>query len=177
MARRGRFGRLPRSSPDLTSTIVAMGREYQNKQDQNILNWVVPKEKLAEENSWDKGGKVDGKVVTDEYLLSYVAKRRDGLAKDDPLYAEMDQKLSEYTFSVANSKQELKYAQHKVSDGAMSSFYNKWAGKLPQNSEAWRNMMTLSAQYHDRAKSGSGGGGGSTGGATRCSDSVAWDVT
>ena len=148
MARRGRFGRRPRSSPDLTATIVAMAREYQNMRDRNIVN------------SWEKGGKFEGKQVTDEALLSHLKSRAAGLAKDDPMYDEASQRVDEYTFSISNSKMELRYAQGKASDASMASFYNKWSGKLPQNSEAWRNMQTLAAQYRDRAKSGGGGGGG-----------------
>src|SRR6188472_3942053 len=151
MARRGRFGRRPRSSPDLTSTIVAMAREYQNMRDRNIVN------------SWEKGGKFEGKQVTDEALLSHLKSRAAGLAKDDPMYDEASQRVDEYTFSISNSKMELRYAQGKASDAAMASFDNKWSGKLPQNSEAWRNMQTLAAQYRDRAKSGGGGGGGGGG--------------
>lgn len=148
MARRGRFGRRPRSSPDLTATIVAMAREYQNMRDRNIVN------------SWEKGGKFEGKQVTDEALLSHLKSRAAGLAKDDPMYDEASQRVDEYTFSISNSKMELRYAQGKASDASMASFYNKWSGKLPQNSEAWRNMQTLAAQYRDRAKSAGGGGGG-----------------
>jgi hypothetical protein len=148
MARRGRFGRRPRTSPDLTATIVAMAREFQSTRDANIVN------------SWEKGGKFEGTQVTDDVLLKHLKRRRDGISKDDPLYDQMDQRLTEYTFTVANSKQELAYAQHKVTDAGMSDFYNKWAAKLPQDSEAWRNMMKLAAQYKDRAAKGSGGGGG-----------------
>jgi len=125
-----------------------MAREYQSTRDRNILN------------SWDKGGKFEGKQVTDQVLLKHLADRRNGLAKDDPLYDEMDQRLTEYTFAVDNSKMELKYAEGKVSDGGMAAFYARAATKLPQNSEAWRKMKTLAAQYKDRAHSGGGGGGG-----------------
>jgi hypothetical protein len=90
--------------------------------------------------------------------------RKEGLDKDDPLYDEYSQRLDEYTFSIANSKQELRYAEGRVGDAAMATFYKGWAGKLPQDSEAWRNMMMLAAQYKDRAKSSGGGGGGRGGG-------------
>jgi len=110
-----------------------MAREYQNMRDRNIVN------------SWEKGGKFEGKQVTDEALLSHLKSRAAGLAKDDPMYDEASQRVDEYTFSISNSKMELRYAQGKASDASMASFYNKWSGKLPQNSEAWRNMQTLAA--------------------------------
>jgi hypothetical protein len=132
-----------------------MAREYQQTKDKNIVN------------SWEKGGKFEGRQVTDSVLLDHLKTRRDGIAKDDPLYDEMDQRLTEYTFTVDNSKQELKYAQHKVSDAGMAEFYGKWAAKLPVDSEAYRNMAKLAAQYKDRAVKGGSGSGGGGGGRRR----------
>jgi len=152
MARRGRFGRRPRTSPDLTATIVAMAREYQSMRDRNILN------------SWDKGGKFEGRQATDQMLLKHLQDRKAGLDPDDPMYDEASQRLTEYTFAISNSKMELRYAEGKVSDAGMAAFYNKASRTLPQNSEAWRNMKMLAAQYADRAKSAGGGGGGGRGG-------------
>jgi hypothetical protein len=129
-----------------------MAREYQSMRDRNILN------------SWDKGGKFEGKQVTDQMLLSHLKARRDGLSPDDPMYDEAGQRLTEYTFAVDNSKKELDYAEGKASDGDMARFYANAATKLSVNSEAWRNMRTLAAQYKDRAAKGSGGGGGGGGG-------------
>jgi hypothetical protein len=124
-----------------------MAREYQNMRDRNILN------------AWEKGGKFEGKAVTDDMLLSHLRERRDGLDLDDALYDEYGQRLTEYTFAVDNSKMELRYAEHKVGDAGMAGFYRKAAAKLPKDSEAWRNMMKLAAQYKDRASTGGGGGG------------------
>ena len=76
------------------------------------------------------------------------------------MYDEASQRLTEYTFAIDNSKMELRYAEGKVSDAGMAAFYNKAARTLPQNSEAWRNMKMLAAQYADRAKTAGGGGGG-----------------
>ena len=132
-----------------------MAREYQATKDKNIVN------------SWEKGGKFEGRQVTDSVLLKHLKDRRDGISKEDPLYDEMDQRLTEYSFTVENSKQELLYAQHKVSDAGMAQFYGKWAAKLPQDSEAYRNMAKLAAQYKDRAVKGGSGSGGGGGGRRR----------
>ena len=130
-----------------------MAREYQNMRDQNIVN------------AWNEGGKFEGQKVTDDMLIDFLKDRRAGVSPDDPLYDQYDQRVTEYTWAVKNSKQELAYAEGKVGDAAMSRFYKQAAGALPKDSEAWRNMMKLAAQYADRAASaGRGGGGGGRGG-------------
>jgi len=125
-----------------------MAREYQTMRDRNILN------------SWEKGGKFEGRQATDQMLLKHLQDRKAGLDPDDPMYDEASQRLTEYKFSIDNSKMELRYAEGKVSDLGMAAFYNKASRTLPQNSEAWRNMRMLAAQYKDRAKTAGGGGGG-----------------
>lgn len=155
MARSGRFGRLPRAAPDLTATLVAIAREMAAQEDANMFE------------AWESGGEVNGKKVTDEMLLEHIQKRRDGLAKDDPLWTRWDQTLDNYTFSIEESKISLRYAQGAVSDMQMADFYKRWAGKLPRNSEAYRNLMRSAAQFMDAAKSRGGGGGGGGGGRGR----------
>jgi hypothetical protein len=152
MARTGRFGRLPRAAPNLSSTIVSLAREMAALEDSNILN------------AWEEGGLYKGKKVTDAMLLDHFRKRRDGLSKTDPLWDKWDQALTNYTFSIEESKMSLKYAQHKVGEGQMAAFYTKWAKKLPTDSEAYRELMRSAAQFADAASSGGGGGGGGGGG-------------
>jgi hypothetical protein len=147
MARRGRFGRLPRSAPDLTSTIVAILREYQSQRDTNI------------QDAWEKGGTFEGKKVTDEMILQHWKDRRNEVSRDDPLWDSYNQSVNNLTFGISNSKQELGYAQKKINDTQMAAFYTQWAGHYPQNSEAWRRMMNLAAQYSERAKAASSSGG------------------
>jgi len=132
-----------------------MAREYQNMRDQNIVN------------AWNEGGKFEGQAVTDDMLIAHLKERRANVSPDDPLYDQYDQRVTEYTWAVKNSKQELLYAEGKVGDAAMSRFYKQAAGALPKDSEAWRNMMKLAAQYADRAAAAGRGGGGGGGGGRR----------
>lgn len=145
MATRARFGRLPRSAPSLTATIVALAQQYEAQRETNLLS------------AWNDGGLFEGKKVTDEMVLAFLKEKRDGLSHDDPMWDHYDQQLSQYTFAIENSKMELRYQQHKVSEGAMVGFYKKWAGKVPRNSEAWRERMKLAAGYADRARSAAAG--------------------
>jgi len=140
MARRGRFGRLPRSAPDLSSTLVAILREYQAQRDRNI------------QEAWEKGGDFEGHKVTDDMILAHWKDRRDTVSKDDPLYDTYQQSVQNMEFGIDNSKQELRYAQGKVNDGAMAAYYRGWATKYPVDSEAYRRMMMLAAQYTERSK-------------------------
>jgi hypothetical protein len=152
MARRGKFGRLPRSAPDLSSTIVAILREYQSQRDRNI------------QQAWENGGEFEGSPVTDQRILDHWRMRVSEVSEDDPLYDTYKQGVFNMEFTIANSKQELGYAEKKYNDTQMAAFYRSWAGKHPVQSEAWRKMMTLAAQYAERAKAeaarGRGGGGG-----------------
>jgi len=152
VARSGRFGRLPRAAPDLTSVIVSMAQEYNSQQDANIIK------------AWEEGGEFEGKPVTDQILLKHMRQRRDAISKDDPLWEEWDIRLDEYGFAIEESKMTLSYAQHKVNETQMATFYTKWAKKLPVNSEAYRNLMRSAAQFIDAAKQRAGGGGGGGGG-------------
>jgi hypothetical protein len=152
MARSGRFGRLPRAAPNLTSTIVSLLREYAAQQDTNIFD------------AWENGGEFEGKPVTDDMLLKHIKTRRDDLDPSDPMWDRWNVMLDNYTFSIEESKMSLRYAQHKVNETQMAQFYKTWAGKLPVNSEAYRNLMRSAAQFMDAAKSRAGGGGGGGGG-------------
>ena len=117
MARRGVFGRLPRAAPDLTNTLVALIREANAQEDQNMVD------------AWKNGGKVEGKGVDDDRLLDHMKKRRDALSPDDPLWDEWNNNYIQYDFSIHESKMALKNDQGKVSDAEMASFYRKWAGR------------------------------------------------
>jgi hypothetical protein len=74
VARTGRFGRQPRSAQSLTNTLVAIAREFQRTQDQNLMD------------AWQKGGTVNGGKVTDAMVLKHWKDRMEGVSKDDPLY-------------------------------------------------------------------------------------------
>lgn len=148
MARTPRFGRLPRTAPDLSGAIVAMMREFEAQRQQNIVD------------AWKSGGSFEGKKVTDGMLLKFFDDKLNGLDPADPLYDEAKNTRLQYRFAVDNSKMELRYAEGSVSDAGMSSFYRREAGKHPPNSEIHRSLMKLAAQYKTRAAAGGRGGGG-----------------
>jgi hypothetical protein len=142
MATRARFGRLPRSAPSLTSTIVALAQEYQRVRESNIID------------AWRNGGEFEGKKVTDEMLMKWLKERRSELSPDDPKWDYYDNQITQYEFAIANSKEELEYKRGNRTDMQMAAFYHKWAAKLPKSSEAYREREKLAAGYADRAASG-----------------------
>lgn len=139
MARRGRFGRLPRRAPDLTASLVSIAREMQNLRDQNIVD------------AWEKGGEFEGQQVTDEMILQHWKNRRDSLDSNDPLWDQYNNLVENYTFSIEDSKMTLGYAEGKISDSKMAAFYREWANKVPTDSEVYRKLMRSAAQYADWA--------------------------
>jgi len=149
VARRGVFGRLPRAAPDLTNTLVALIREANAQEDQNMVD------------AWKNGGKVEGKGVDDDRLLEHMKKRRDALSPDDPLWDEWNNNYIQYDFSIHESKMALKNDQGKVSDAEMASFYRKWAGRedVQQDSEFYRTLMSSAAKWAEAAKGRSAGRG------------------
>ena len=153
MARSGRFGRLPRTAPNLASTIVSMVREVNAQEDQNMLQ------------AWEEGGLYKGKKVTDKMLLDHFKMRRDSMSPTDPLWDKWNTTVQNYEFAIEESKMSLKYAEGKIDDSTMAGFYRTWARKLPVDSEAYRNLMRSAAQFADAAAArGRGGGGGGRGG-------------
>lgn len=144
--RTGRFGRLPKSSPDLTASIVQMLREYAAMVDQNMVD------------AWKNGGKVDGKTVSDERLLAHFRKRRDALAKDDPLYTQWDERITQYSFAIDESKMRVKWDNKTISEAGMAAFYQGWLKKTPKGSEFYRTLQSSYGQWHNAAISRGGGG-------------------
>lgn len=140
MARQGRFGRLPRRAPDLTSAIVAMMREYWNTMENIMVS------------SWREGGEVDGKQVTDEALLKFWLERRDSVQEDDPLWDYYDQQHDQYKFAIDESKVGLKYAQHKMSAKQVAQWYKGQSDQFAVNSEMYRTVMGQAAKFLDAAK-------------------------
>lgn len=139
MARSGRFGRLPRTAPDISSAIIALAREFIAAEERNYVD------------AWNNGGEVDGVRVTDDVLLAFFRKRRDGLSPKDPDWDKYNNVLGQYEFAIENSKMELKYAEGKVTDAGMAKFYREQAAKYPVDSEIYRRLRTLAAQYTERA--------------------------
>jgi len=140
MARTGTFGRLPRALPSLTSTLVAIAREQESRRDQNIMD------------AWQKGGMFEGHKVTDSFMLAHWKERLNGISKDDPLYDTYKNAITQYEYSIAESKASTSYAQGKMSDSQMASFYINWSKKVPQDSEFYRILQRDAAQYMKAAK-------------------------
>lgn len=134
-ARRGRFGRLPRSQPDLTSTIVAIAREMAAQVDRNIVD------------AWKNGGTIDGRPVTDEMLLAHWRGRLKDVDPGDPQYDTLKNTVLQFEYSIAESKASTAYAQGRLSDAGMAQFYLNWARKVPKNSEFYRSLQRDAAQF------------------------------
>lgn len=135
MPTRARFGRLPRSAPSLTSTIVSLAEQYQADRDRNI------------ETAWKSGGLFEGKKVTDEMFLNHWKERLAGVSQDDPMWDYYNNLIYSYQFTIEESKMGQKYAEESVSDAEMAAFYRKWANKMPMNSQNYRQLMTQAAKF------------------------------
>jgi hypothetical protein len=135
VARTGRFGRSPRSAASLTSTLVAIAREYQNQRAQNIMD------------AWQKGGTFEGAKATDDVVLKFWKDKAAGVSKDDPLYDTYHNAQTQLDYTIHESKMTAQYALKKVSDGSMVSFYLGWAKKVPKDSEFYRVLQRDAGQY------------------------------
>lgn len=135
MARRGSFGRSPRPVASLTNTIVAIAREMQQQEDQNIVD------------AWKSAGTYHGHKVTDEELLAYWKKRASQVDQNDPLYDTYQSAYLEYDYSIHESKIRLAYDQGKASASAVAAFYSNWSKKVPKNSEFWRILQRDAAEF------------------------------
>lgn len=140
MARRGSFGRSPRPAASLTNTIIAIAREMQQREDQNIVD------------AWQKGGLYEGHKVTDSMILKHWKDRAGDVAKNDPMYDMYHNAYMEYDYSIHESIMRTAFAQGKVSNGAAASFYLNWSKKVPKNSEFWRVLQRDAAQFTQASK-------------------------
>src|SRR5262245_3711204 len=104
MATQARFGRLPRTAPSLTSTIVALAQQYQRQRDTNI------------ETAWKEGGEFEGHKVNDEMFLKYWRDRMKDISPDDPMHDYYNNLIHGYQFQIEESKMGLKYQQKTASD-------------------------------------------------------------
>jgi len=145
VARAGSFGRLPRQAPDLSGAIAALQREAQNRFDQNMVD------------AWQNGGKVGGKAVTDSRLLAHFKKRRNDLSKTDPLYTMWDNRITQYEFSIAESKLMVKWDNEQVSEKEVSQFYKDWMAKTPKNTEFYRTLSKNAGKWGAAARGRAGG--------------------
>lgn len=146
MATRARFGRLPRSAPSLTATIVALAEEYQRVRDRNI------------EDAWKNGGLFEGRKVTDKMILAHWKDRRDSVSTDDPMWDYYNNLINGIEFTIDESSAYLKYKQGRISDSQMAAVYTKWAKKMPVDSENYRQLMIKAAQFRSAATARASGG-------------------
>lgn len=135
MARRGRFGRVPRTAPNLTNTLVAIAREMQSRRDQNLMD------------AWAKGGLFEGSAATDERVLAHWRNRVKNVDKKDPLFDAYQNNVTQLEYAIAESKASTEYAQGKRTDAQMAKFYLDWAKKVPVNTEFYRVLQRDGAQF------------------------------
>ena len=147
MARTGSFGRLPRVAPNLSSTILAMLREYNSTIDSNMVD------------AWNNGGTVDGKPVTDARLLAHFKMRRDAISKDDPLWSMWNERIQQYTYVIEESKMTVLWDNGKASTSQMAAFYKKWMKKTPVDSQFGRTLASAYGKWMKSGAARSGGGG------------------
>ena len=140
MARSGRFGSLPGSSPDLTSTIAALLEQYENARDRNIYS------------AWLNGGKFEGKKVTDQSLMAFYKMRRSQYTKDDPEYDYWNQQHSQIDYRIGESKMLLRFERNNIKEGGAAAWYASNAKRFPKNSEVWREAMRNAARFQKAAQ-------------------------
>ena len=130
----------------MTALVAQLYREQQAAQDRVMFD------------AWQNGGAVDGKPVTDSRLRSYIAGRRDGFSKDDPLYDDWNNRLTQIDFKIGEDKIQLAFQQGKVSAGAVASFYKGQLDKIPKDSAFYRDVAGRAAQWGKAAGSAARGG-------------------
>lgn len=118
----------------LTSTLVAIAREFQAQRDSTLMD------------AWKAGGLFEGKPATDEMVLVHWKERLAGVAKNDPMWDAYNNLYMQYDYAIHESKMSVKYAQGKVSGTAMANFYLSWAKKIPKDSEFYRILQRDGAQ-------------------------------
>lgn len=117
-----------------------MQREFESMRERNIMS------------AWQSGGTFEGRKVTDEMVLDFWGDKMKQVSKDDPLYEYYSNLKTQYTFDIAESKVTLAYAQHKMNEGEVASFYRRWAQKVPRHSEVYRDLMRNAARFVDAAR-------------------------
>jgi hypothetical protein len=136
MARVGSFGRRrANNGGSLTSIIASLYREQQSQNDQNIFD------------AWKNGGQFQGKPVTDARLVAYITSRRNSYTKDDPLWDQWNDTLTQTNFSIGEQKISLEYKQGKVGASAVAAFYKGQLAKIPKDSQFYRDVAGRAADW------------------------------
>lgn len=145
MARSGAFGKLPKAAPDLSSTIAQLLAQYAADVDQNMVD------------AWKNGGEVDGKPVTDARLLAHFKSRMNDLDPKSPEYQQWKNRITQYEFSIEESKMTVKWDNRQASESDMAAFYHKWEQKTPDNTEFDRSLRKSYGQWMRSASARSAG--------------------
>ncbi|MSP56416.1 MAG: hypothetical protein EXR69_12555 [Myxococcales bacterium] len=139
MARTGNFGRSPRAAPSLTSTLIAIAREQEQRRDQNMME------------AWQRGGMFEGRQVTDAVILQHWQGRLKDISPQDPLYDTYKNAVTQYEYAIAESKMTAQYAMNSDpkagDDAAMAAFYLNWAKRIPRGGEFYRVLQRDAGQY------------------------------
>ena len=99
-------------------------------------------------DAYANGGKgIDGKPVTDQRMRAYMVGRRAGFSKDDPLYSEWSNRITQLDFKIGEDKVTLAYQQGKVGAGAVASYYRHQLSTIPQDSAFYREVAGRAAQW------------------------------
>jgi hypothetical protein len=138
------FGRRQRHAVSLTSQIASLAKQAQNDEWQNI------------QDAWKNGGTVkdangNDVKVTDQYILDYIASRRDEISDPtDPEWINWNNAHDQLAFGISESKIQLRFKQGKVSATQVANFYKSQLHNYPSDSEVYR---TIAGRAADWAKS------------------------
>lgn len=133
--RRGSFSRHRTPAPNLTGLIASLIREQRAAEDRNMFD------------AYNNGGLVDGKPVTDERLLKYMAMRRDSISRDDPMWDQWNNQHIQLKFSIGEQKIGLAFKEGKVGAGAVAAFYRQQLEHIPKDSAFYRDVAGRAAQW------------------------------
>lgn len=141
MARRAKFGATQRAPASLQATILAAAREMQAQEQRDMFD------------AWQHGGMgPDGQPVTDAKLLAYIKSRRSEFAAGTADYAQWDEALTQYTFAIGESKQNLLWKQGKISAGQMANWYKGQLSGLNKDTEWYRTVAGNAASWAKQAQ-------------------------
>lgn len=143
---RGSFGRRRLAgSSNLTSLIAQLMREHRQAEDRAIFD------------AYRNGGLYKGKPVTDDFMMKFLKGRRNSFSKDDPLYSEWDNRLTQLDFQIGEQKIGLAFKQGKVGAGAVASYYRNSLKGIPKDSAFYRDVAGRAAQWAKSAGSAARG--------------------
>ena len=112
----------------------------QSQRDQNIVD------------AWRNGGTFNGQPVTDQAMLDYWNARLAKMSPKDPGYDSAKNTVFQFQYAIEQSKNELDYAQGKITAQQRGQFFLDWAAKVPKDSELYRTLQKNAAQFLQATK-------------------------